>query len=292
MLSKCPYFAGESHQVVRKGNFWRESDSRIIDRFYCKDCARTFSRATLHPCFRFKKRRIHEPMRKLLCSGVSMRRIALLLGVNRKTVARKLIFLGMQARQAHAQSIRQLKKSKLEHIQFDELETSEHTKCKPLSAPLAVDFHTRKILAFEIASMPAKGHLAKISRKKYGFRKDERKEKLNLMFQRLHEFVSANTTFSSDENPMYPYVLRAHFKNNPHTRVKSRRGCIAGQGELKKIGMDPLFSLNHTCAMLRANINRLFRRTWCTTKKKEALVHHLYIYAAFHNHTLTETLAA
>jgi len=37
-----------------------------------------------------------------------------------------------------------------------------------------------------------------------------------------------------------------------HRTVKGRRGSIAGQGELKKIGFDPLFSLNHTCAMLRA----------------------------------------
>jgi hypothetical protein len=40
--------------------------------------------------------------------------------------------------------------------------------------------------------------------------------------------------------------------------------------------------------MLRANVNRLFRRTWCTTKKAQALVHHLAIYADYHNSVLTD----
>ena len=64
------------------------------------------------------------------------------------------------------------------------------------------------------------------------------------------------------------------------------RGCVTGQGELKKLRFDPLFALNHTCAMLRANINRLFRRTWCTTKKKERLEQHLAVYMDFHNRIL------
>ena len=42
---------------------------------------------------------------------------------------------------------------------------------------------------------------------------------------------------------------------------------MTGQGELRDKRFDPMFALNHTCAMLRANINRLFRRTWCTSKR-------------------------
>ena len=78
-------------------------------------------------------------------------------------------------------------------------------------------------------------------------------------------------------------VLKACFPGKTHFRHKGGRGCITGQGELKKLRFDPLFSLNHTCAMLRANINRLFRKTWCTTKKKEGLERHLAVYMDFHN---------
>jgi hypothetical protein len=54
----------------------------------------------------------------------------------------------------------------------------------------------------------------------------------------------------------------AYKPNAVHIRKKSRRACVAGQGELKKGGHDPMFPLNHKAAMLRANVNRLIRKTW------------------------------
>ncbi|MBD67124.1 MAG: hypothetical protein CME62_18130, partial [Halobacteriovoraceae bacterium] len=61
------------------------------------------------------------------------------------------------------------------------------------------------------------------------------------------------------------------------------RGCIAGQGELKKLRRDPLFALNHTCAMLRDNISRLVRKSWCVSQSIEKLQLHLDLYMKFHN---------
>jgi hypothetical protein len=60
---------------------------------------------------------------------------------------------------------------------------------------------------------------------------------------------------------------------------------------LKKVGFDPLFSLNHTAAMIRANVNQLARRTWCTTKRPENLLARLYTYLHFHNTQLLPSLA-
>ena len=68
--------------------------------------------------------------------------------------------------------------------------------------------------------------------------------------------------------------------------TKGRRGCVVGQGELKAIGFDPIFAFNHTAAMLRANMNRLFRRTWCTTKTIRGLEDHLALYVKYHNEEL------
>ena len=58
------------------------------------------------------------------------------------------------------------------------------------------------------------------------------------------------------------------------------------QGELKRTGWDPLFTINHTLAMLRDNIKRLTRRTWCTTKQQSALEDVIAIYMHFHNSRL------
>jgi hypothetical protein len=176
-------------------------------------------------------------------------------------------------------------------VQFDDLETSEHSKCKPLSVAIAVEPKTRKILSFHVSRMPAKGHLAPIARKKYGPRFDERPSGWRRMMEDLEPIVcpSDRTMLVSDENPHYPRFVKRYFPKAQHCPTPGRRGCIAGQGELKKIGFDPLFSLNHSCAMLRANLNRLFRRTWCTTKTREGLLDHLAIYVNFHNRVLTSS---
>jgi hypothetical protein len=48
---------------------------------------------------------------------------------------------------------------------FDEMETFEHTKMKPISITVAVTEKTRLIVATKVASMPAKGLLAERSRR-------------------------------------------------------------------------------------------------------------------------------
>ena len=73
--------------------------------------------------------------------------------------------------------------------------------------------------------------------------------------------------------------------------MKGRASCVAGQGELKKVVFDPLYSLNHSCAMLRAHINRLIRKTWCTTKDPDRLADHIAIYVNYHNRELTKEKA-
>ena len=271
---------------VRFGSFYRSSDSRLIRRFRCRSCSRTFSRATFHPAFRQKKRRLNSPLFNLFASGTSQRRAALLLGTSKNTVARKLAFLGNQALREHEEFVRKQARV-LSEVQFDELETFEHTKMKPVSVPLAVDAKSRTILGFQACSMPAKGLLASRSRRKYGYRIDQRPKALRALMKELSPWVSSTTLIRSDSNPSYPRIVKSHYPSLSHELELSRRGCGTGQGELKIGGHDPLFSLNHTCAMLRANINRLFRRTWCTTKRIESLIHHLAIYVVFHNQRLT-----
>ena len=277
-----------SKPIVRKGSYWRKSDGQLVGRWKCLACSKSFSSARLYPCYRQKKRKLNHPLKLLLNSGVSQRRAALILGVNRKTIVRKFRFLAEQARLEQQADLKSLEGSApLMEIQFDELETSEHSKCKPLSVALAVEPKSRKILGFQVSRMPAKGPLAAIALRKYGPRADERAEGWNRLFESLKPIVHEEAHWLSDQNPHYPRALKRHFPKARHSTTKGLRGCIAGQGELKRIGFDPLFSLNHTCAMLRANLNRLFRRTWCTTKTKAGLIDHLSLYIFFHNQVLT-----
>lgn len=216
-----------------------------------------------------------------------MRRAAILLHTCRKTIERKLAFLSAQGLLEHARFLSEIKQAPLESMQFDEMETSEHSKLKPLSIALAVDDKERKILGFEVSVMPASGHLAQRSIRKYGFRPDERVAGLRKLFEEIKPCLTPQAIIQSDEKLMYMPQVREYFPEAKHVRSKGRKPCVVGQGELKSGGFDPLFMLNHTCAMFRANVNRLFRRTWCTTKKKERLVQHLILYMNYHNQVLT-----
>ena len=274
--------------VIRRGTFYRKRDRRFITRYLCRNCGKCFSSSTHSPDYRQKKPELNDVIFKLCSSGVSQNRLAVLLDVNPKTIVRKFRLQAARSRIDHEEWKRNLPPHSIREIQFDDLETFEHTKCKPLSVTLAVNKETREIIDVRVSVMPAKGLLAKISRKKYGKRKDERPRALEGLISGLRSVIHPEGVIESDENPHYPKHVRRHLPETKHIRHPGARGAITGQGELKKIGFDPLFSLNHTCAMLRANMNRLFRRTWCTTKNVAGLIDHLSIYIRYHNTVLLD----
>ena len=220
----------------------------------------------------------------LMVSGVSMRRAAIILGIHRTTVKRKLTYLAQLAQEHQNEYLNG--RTKVTQMQFDDLITIEHTKCKPLAVSLAVEEKTRVILGYEVSVIPASGHLAAISRKKYGHRPNQRPRALHRLLSKIKGQLSDQVHITTDEDKTYPYIIRKVLPNSIHSKYKSKRSAATGQGELKKVYRDPLFSINHTLAMLRANINRLFRRTWCTTKKIEYLHQHLALYMDYHNKVL------
>ena len=292
MIVNCPHCIKELKtsevrmNVRRAGHFHRRSDSKRVQRYHCNRCHSSFSSATFREEYWQKKRQLNFQIFRDWVSGVSQRRLARNYHLSRTTISRKLEFLGRKYLRAFLNENRLRPKASV--VVFDDMETFEHTKCKPLSITLAVEEKTRRILSFEVSQMPAKGPLAKIAEKKYGLRKDMRSVGRRRLFTSLKDFVVPNALFKSDENPFYPKDLQRAFPDATHQTFKGRRGSIVGQGELKKIRWDPLFSLNHTCAMFRANVNRLFRKTWCTTKVAENLSLHLAMYAYFHNKFLID----
>lgn len=228
---------------------------------------------------------MNSSLLKLLSSGVSMRRSAIILGIHRRTVERKLPFLANRCRKLNQRHLQKFK-GRVFNIQIDDLITKENSKLKPLSVSIAVDEDRRLILALEVSRIPAFGHLAHLAVKKYGFRKDEHGEGLTRLFEKITPIVSPEVRVKSDEHQRYPSYVSGYLPKSKHETFKSERGCIAGQGELKKVGFDPLFVVNHTCALLRANVNRLIRKTWCTTKDRSKLKDHLDIFMYFYNQQL------
>ena len=269
----------------KKGKYRRKSDSQYVQRYRCKSCGHGFSSSTQSPLRYQKTRHLNHKCLLLLASNMSMRRIASLLNIDLKTVARKLAFLGQSCEEKLQADLSLY--SGIQVIEFDELQTIEHSKCKPVSVSMVVSKKGRKILGFRVSKMPATGHLAKVAKKKYGFRADERVENMQDLFSDLSKVLPKSIQINSDQCPYYADIVSRFFPNARYSQYKGVRGSLTGQGELKKTSFDPIFAINHSFAMLRANISRLIRKTWCTTKKLTALSQHISIYSWVHNNLLT-----
>ena len=279
--SRCPFFQ-KKDSLIKDGTYKRAHDSRLVQRYRCRHCLKKCSHSTFEFEYRQKKRRINYPVYKLLCSGVSQRRIAKVLGVNKKTIERRLPYLGSKCRFLNKKNLK-ARSQKFISIQLDDLITKENSKLKPLTVSALVDEKSRYIIGMEVGKIPAFGHLAKIGRRKYGKRENQHFPCLEKLLCKSQPFLLSEGIIKTDEHQLYPRLIKKYLPFAMHKTYKGGRGCITGQGELKQAHWDPLFAINHTFAMLRANINRLIRKTWCTTKDIERLKDHLEVYRHFHN---------
>jgi hypothetical protein len=161
------------------------------------------------------------------------------------------------------------------YVQFDEMETIEHSKLKPLSIALAVRPKTGQIIGAKAATMNCHGHMAALSRKIYGWRPDTRPMACRDVMNDIKAVAKPRITVATDGKTTYPGMIKAVMPQAVHVPY-------AGRVAVHK-ARDPLFRLNHTCAKLRADVSRLARRTWSASKCLKGLQDHLDIYIAFNN---------
>jgi transposase-like protein len=286
----CPNIVCKNEKIVKDGHYYRACDSKKVQRYQCRRCGKKFSKSTFQLEYRQKKRRVNIPLFKLLVSGVSLRRSAWILNIHPITVSKKLSYLAKKSRVEQQKLLGELEKQPVKNLQVDDLITCEHTKLKPLSVSTAIDSKTRLILRTEVSRIPAFGHLARISRKKYGVRVNEHPLGFNKLLKSIKAQIDPNAIIETDEHSLYPAIVKKHYPEATHLKFKSDKGSVSGQGELKKVKFDPLFSINHTHAMLRANISRLIRRSWCISKRPDMLKNHLEIYTLAHNSNILKRL--
>ena len=111
------------------GSYKRSSDGQVIKRYCCKVCKTTYSAATLSLLKWQKKRHINHPLMELLSNNINLNAAARILRVNPKTVAKKLRFLGSMCQEMNMNNCQNY--SQINDIQFDELQTIEHTNVSP-----------------------------------------------------------------------------------------------------------------------------------------------------------------
>jgi len=278
---KCPYC--QQKAINRDGFFFRQDDSKQVQRYRCKNCGRRFSRSTFSFEYRQQKRRVNYQLMYALCSKVSIRRAALMFHLDKNTVLSRIRSMAHKARYNNELFMQQYLKQPVNYMQMDDLVTKEQTKLKPLSVTIAIDVDRKYILAMKVSKIAAFGHLAKIAVKKYGKRISNYNQIADALVKSLKPFIAPHALVETDEHRSYPIFFKKYLPEIEHLSYKGEKACVVGQGEMKKNGQDPLFYINHTCAMLRDNLARLLRRSWCLSQKAEMLQNHLDIFTYFYN---------
>lgn len=257
----------------RKRGKHRTSDGRVLQRYQCKDCGKTFTNASSDPG-RLQRRNINRELFGLICSGATIRRSARLLGVAVNTVRHRMDWLAERAREAHLAALRDGSLATA-HVMFDEMETFLHSRSQPLSIALVVRAKTGQILSAQVGRIPAKGRLAAKGRAR-GWTVNHGPATRAAALVEASPSIVSEATVSCDGYPSYPAEITRALQGL-RVIVDAKPARMADQGR------DPLFRLNHVCAKIRADVACMARDTWTTTKSIRHLQGRLDIYIAWNN---------
>lgn len=260
----------------KKGFYKIKRTQQVVRRFQCQSCSKTFSSRSFRLDYKHKKMDLNSRLAKLLIEGNSLRGCSRILQLTYKNTYNKFLWLTRLAK-SHKQKLW----FNAVEVQFDEMETIHHTKCKPLSIGIAVN-EGYQILALQVAEMPAKGRLSDVSVRKYGPRNDDREEMIRGLLQGVSSRLNtqpiliksdAKSSYKKHVKEVFPGVNYETYSRAEKERTRDR----LHETKQKKI-FDPIFALNQRCAVLRSQIKRLTRRSWCTTKLPENLQGHLDLF--------------
>ena len=273
---------------IKMGYYTHKDTNNKIARYRCRNCGKSFSNRTTSADKHQRLRNINKPLTKLIASGVTLRRSAKILGVAYNTVLHRFVWLGEQARIRHQEILANPPDNidiKTGRIQFDEMQTYERNKYKKLTIALAVRWKTGQILSARVAPMspsmkPAK-HITQEQLDKWKTFNKQRQACLEALTEAAQFRKEGQILIETDRLSSYKNLINEAFQDN-YKHVGKSREEDAEDAAIKN-PHDPLAQINFICAKLRADLSRLARRTWTTTKKAENLQAHLDLYIAFHN---------
>lgn len=284
----CRFHRNESGErfFVKKGYFRTEWNRQPVPRYRCKSCGKFFSSHTFRETYRQKKPFLNDEIFRWYASATTQRRMAIVMRINRKTVVRKFLFMAYLARKEHERRVA-AGELKTGLVEFDEVETFEHTRLKPLSIAVAIREKTGEIIEAQVATMNCKGPLAKISQFKYGWRQDTREAAREDVLRMVNKCSKANITIRSDAQGYYAPQIKRWVPHAKHEQVNSQR--VRQTESLSRRNVDDkMFRMNLTAAKFRHDMSRMARRVWVTTKDRMRLQAHLDLYIAWNNgYTLT-----
>jgi len=287
--TQCPRIGCVNHArplprfFKRHGRYHPKCRTHAVGRFRCRACKGTFSRQTFRADYRQRKPHINATFFHLMVNCVGQRQAASVLGVARRTVERRFVWLGQHCREFHRNH---LEGARLEGpFQLDEFESFESNRYQPLTVPILIDRKTFFVVGSAVAPLRRKGRMTALQRQRrtlheaeHGRRPSQSSKAVRSVMQVLARVVPKATAVvvDSDHKPTYQSIGRQLFGR----RFVGRRH----DAKRRRDERNPLFPINHTNARLRHFLSRLRRRSWCVSKKGSRLACHLEVATVFINY--------
>lgn len=283
---ECPKCKATGKFFIKKGYYKNKNDHQPVPRYQCKVCKKQFGSHTSLPTYKQKKPQLNYEIYQRYSSAESLRRMARNLKCNLKTVVNKLFFIAKQARLFHDQHI-QKGGIQTSYAQFDEMETFEHTRLKPLSVAIAVrskflptgkrNQHYSEIIDIKVATMNSHGHNSAIAQQIYGVRPDTRQQACEDVLKTVAKCQRQGDTLTirTDAKRAYITSVQKILPLAVHQAVVSRA--------TPSTTSNPMFPFNVVAGKIRHDMSRMARRSWVTTKSIKALEAHLDLYIAWNN---------
>lgn len=220
-----------------------------------------------------------------------MRRMEILLGCSKVTIARKIAYLAEQAQIAHEAFLAN-PENHTTYALMDELETFIHARYKQVSVPVVIRSKNRTILAFGVARTPSKLPLGGAGQGPLPpggvpWRRDDRPRVVPAVLEQAGRAMKPGAKLATDGASSYPkWIERSlpgviHVIGHSPDEKSLARAKKRADGEPREF--DPLQPINVTFATMRNDLARLGRKTWTTTKTMRGLEQHLWIYVAWRN---------
>jgi transposase-like protein len=264
---KCPRCSSEN--IIKKSLYKVKKNNRLIRRYQCKDCNVTFTINTDKNTYLQKRPDLNKQIYLHYCEGNTLHGIARLLGITYKTVVRKFKFMAHIARELHLKNIEE-KNIITTYVQFDEMESFEITKTRPLGIELAIRPKTCEILSAKVCRIPMKAHSVPYEEKQEYRVITNQEQCITEMLLETAKCLNENTSTLACDG------------DSSNIRL-AKEICTESNVVSYVRGYNELWKLNHVCAKLRHHISRLTRKTWATTKKMERLQMHLDLFIAYQN---------
>ncbi len=275
--------AGEHQPFFERYGFYKpQCRQHPVQRFHCLDCGRTFSEQTFRQDYRDRRPELNIRLYESLVSSTGYRQSARILHMSARGALRKARKIERQAGWLHENLSAKLPGGRT--YAFDELETFEHSKLRPVTMPVVVECASWFLVAHGVAPIRRLAQQGSERRQaqdeleaEEGIREDDSRECVHEVFARVDRRLNGGKLrVHTDQKSTYGPILSEIFGD----RVRH----VTTSGKAKRDPSNPLFPINITLAMCRDNLGRLRRRTWLVSKKREYLRTHMQMFTVYRNY--------